>query len=1195
MRNFTLNRFKFFKPNFLILFILLITSSASAQFYTKHYIAPAPWQYFSKANEIVIATNSTTAVNIEILKSDGTLITNTLTAVKGTPAVYRFAGLPKDAPALKLSTVLNAAGLIVTGSKPVSINLRNVASDALGGDGSDKDIKGNAALTSFGDAGIGIRYRIGYYRDGSLGNFGGYGDQRPIYSIMGITNGTSVKLNNVVIATLNAGQSYLFTAPLGSLVESSNPTVMNTSAAIDTPDGCGDGAYNQIPPEAVLGSEYFIERGKGNDTAEQTTVVATKPNTKVTVDTFSATGALTGTVSKTLVNAGDFYTFMNGISKTNFSASRVSATNNVAVYSGTAKDCEVDVYTVAPVSECGGSNFIETAKFRNYGVGSLPYFGYVLLKDAAAKVYVNGVDIETKSGIAARHQLGTTGWYLINFEDTQIGSPDVLSLSSDAKLTVSIVQQGGGFSMAGFFSNFAIQPEDPTFTYVSGGGCTNNTAALKTPSGFSPYQWYLNGVAISGANSDTYTATKTGSYSVASTLTCGAQTQSKPVSVTLCTDLEVTKTVNNATPCVGSNVEFTVKLNNLGVNNSTGVSVNDLLPTGYSFVSSTVSTGSYNSGTGVWSIGDVNGGVTETLKIVAKVNPSGVYLNKASLPDTTTDSNLANNSASISTTPNALPTLIVSNPASVCAPSKVDLTAAAITGGSSANLTYTYWTNSTATTAYATPTAATAGTYYIKGTNASGCSEIKSVVVTVAAAPNAGTISGTQNICIGGTSTFSSNGNSGGSWTSSDANIATVDASTGVVRGVAEGSATITYKVTGTGGCSDVTSNRSIKVNPFPTASITGSLTACLTTTLNAQTNAASPAYVWYKNNAVISGETSSSLVVNTDGDYKVKVTNGATTCEQISAVSTVKVSDTEKPVKPVLADVTAQCSVTVTNPTTTDNCKGTVTGTTTDPLTYNTQGSFNITWSFNDENGNIETALQKVIITDTQKPTVTCPSDVVAFANANSCAAAGVNLGVPSTTDNCSGTVTVTNNAPSSYPLGNTIVTWTATDAAGNIQTCSQNVKVVGPIKANDDKISSFNGNTGGTAVSNVLSNDLLNCNNIVRSDVDLILSSPLPSVLTFDTISGAVTVKPNTPAGTYSFNYQICEVSNSGNCSTATVEIIVTNPVIDAVTETTASVNGTIGGTTSVSLTANDTLNGNPVVIGTSAGQVILTSVNV
>lgn len=825
MRNSTFKQSAFFRLIFLIVFLLLSAHNVSAQFYAKHYIAPAPWQYFNNANEIVIATNSTSSVNITVSKSDGTLVTN-LTAIKGTPAVYRFTGTPSTTKAYAFNTILNAAGLIVEGNAPISINLRNVASDALSGTDVDRDIKGNAALTSFGDAGLGVRFRVGYYRDGSLGNFNNYGDQRPIYSIMATVNNTTVKINSTVTTTLNAGQSYLFKAPIGTLVESSNPVVMNTSAAIDTPGGCGDSAYNQVPPEAVLGTEYFLERGTGNSTAEQTTVVATKDDTTITIESYSTTGVLVATNTVKLALAGQFHTFVNGSTNTNFTASHIIADKRVAVYSGTAQGCEVDISTIAPVSECGGSNFIETAKFKNYNSGTLDYFGYILLRSATEIVTVNGVNIATISGIPARYQIGTTGWYIINFNSVQIGSPNFLSIASDSKLTVSIVQQSGGFSMAGFFSNFAVQPEDPTFTYVSGGGCTNSTALLSTPSGLSPYQWYLNGVAISGATSDTYTATKTGSYSVASTLTCGAQTQSKPVSVTLCTDLEVKKTVNIATPCVGSNVEFTVSLNNLGVNNSTGVSVNDLLPTGYTFVSSIASVGAYNATTGVWSIGDVNGGAAETLKITARVNASGVYNNTASLPSSITDSNSANNSASVSTTPNPLPTLTINNPASVCSPSTVNLTAAAVTAGSSSNLTFTYWTNSAATTAYTTPSAATAGTYYIKATTTSGCSDVKPVVVTVATPPNAGTLSGTQSICAGNNTTFSSNGNTGGAWSSDDTAIATVT-SAGVVNGLSAGTATITYRVTGTGGCSDATSTRTVTVKALPAAPAASAQSFC--------------------------------------------------------------------------------------------------------------------------------------------------------------------------------------------------------------------------------------------------------------------------------------------------------------------------------------------------------------------------------
>ena len=77
------------------------------------------------------------------------------------------------------------------------------------------------------------------------------------------------------------------------------------------------------------------------------------------------------------------------------------------------------------------------------------------------------------------------------------------------------------------------------------------------------------------------------------------------------------------------------------------------------------------------------------------------------------------------------PDLIITDPDPVCYPETVDLTADEITEGSTPGLNYSYWLDSTATQEYTTPTEATEGIYYIRGTTVSGFFDIKPVVVRV--------------------------------------------------------------------------------------------------------------------------------------------------------------------------------------------------------------------------------------------------------------------------------------------------------------------------------------------------------------------------------------------------------------------------------------------------------------------------------
>lgn len=117
-------------------------------------------------------------------------------------------------------------------------------------------------------------------------------------------------------------------------------------------------------------------------------------------------------------------------------------------------------------------------------------------------------------------------------------------------------------------------------------------------------------------------------------------------------DLQVSKTVNESTPIVGSDVVFTITVQNNGAGNATGVEVSDIIPSGYTYKSDNGS-GSYNSSTGVWTIGNLATNATSSLAITATVKSTGIYKNIAEVTGNETDPDLTNNrdSASITITP----------------------------------------------------------------------------------------------------------------------------------------------------------------------------------------------------------------------------------------------------------------------------------------------------------------------------------------------------------------------------------------------------------------------------------------------------------------------------------------------------------------------------------------------------------------
>ncbi|MFT3908954.1 MAG: Ig-like domain-containing protein [Ferruginibacter sp.] len=130
-------------------------------------------------------------------------------------------------------------------------------------------------------------------------------------------------------------------------------------------------------------------------------------------------------------------------------------------------------------------------------------------------------------------------------------------------------------------------------------------------------------------------------------------------------------------------------------------------------------------------------------------------------------------------------------------------------------------------------TAVATGTTSIVYTINSGCGAPASALqnITVNPTVSAGTITGYLSLCIGGNTTFTSNGTTGGTWSSGDNNIATVDANSGLVTAIDAGTTSIVYTINS--GCgSPASTSQNITVNPAVSAgTITGSLPLCIGST----------------------------------------------------------------------------------------------------------------------------------------------------------------------------------------------------------------------------------------------------------------------------------------------------------------------------------------------------------------------------
>ena len=168
-------------------------------------------------------------------------------------------------------------------------------------------------------------------------------------------------------------------------------------------------------------------------------------------------------------------------------------------------------------------------------------------------------------------------------------------------------------------------------------------------------------------------------------------------------------------------------------------------------------------------------------------------------------------------------------------------------------------------------------------------------------------------------------------------------------------------------------------------------------------------------------------------------------------SISLTPLTDTVAPAITVPSDKTFEATGALTSLTATQIGTATATdGEDPNPtVTNNATSSFpvgttTITWTATDSSDNSVTAIQRITIRDTTPPVITTPADASFTTPGTSVILTASDYGTATAIDLVDISPEITSDAPSSFPVGNTTITWTATDDYQNSANATQTVTVV-------------------------------------------------------------------------------------------------------------------------------------------------------
>ena len=537
----------------LLLFVLFAVNSF-AQFSKTHYIPP-----LSSSNNVIpeeqflyISTPSLTPVNFRIIRLGGLTINGTVS--RDVPYVYDVGtgeNTQLNVPPNSVDTVMNNKGFIIEAEDLVYVSARVIAGN------------GNQAgqIISKGLAALGTQFRIGAFLNTLIPT---YDDIHFTFvSIMATENNTSIEFSDIQPGvqlinnnsgntppgiTLNSGQSFVMAVEgpndanrdglVGALISSDKPIVVNCGSFGGSNGEMSnlDLGFDQIVSAERTGTEYIFIKSTGLPNVERILLIAHEDNTEIFLQG--------NPIADYTIDAGQYIALLG----TDYTANGnlyIQTSKNVFAYqsvgdNGRTDQANQELFFVPPLS-CETPRIIDNIPFLER-IGTRIFTGRVTIvtETGASLNFVidglpntlfdlpPGVDVVGPTSV-----IGNTEYVTY----TITGLQGNVSVYSTGQLYLASYGSSDAATFGGFYSGFTFKPEIAFDRLdVSQPNCIPNVILSVSPlTAFDIFQWYFNGLPITGATLSSYSPAMPGNYYVAATIgACGTTLISDTIPVSSC-------------------------------------------------------------------------------------------------------------------------------------------------------------------------------------------------------------------------------------------------------------------------------------------------------------------------------------------------------------------------------------------------------------------------------------------------------------------------------------------------------------------------------------------------------------------------------------------------------------------------------------------------------------------------------------